>query len=47
MTETLALWWELVSLLPRAELKRIKDEFVERYLPAPSSEDAPLGGAPA
>jgi V/A-type H+-transporting ATPase subunit B len=33
VSETLALGWELASLLPRAELKRIKDEFVEKYLP--------------
>ena len=26
--------WELVALLPRTELKRIKDEYVEKYLPA-------------
>ena len=32
--ETLALGWELVALLPKTELKRIKDEFVEKYLPA-------------
>lgn len=31
--ETLALGWELVALLPREELKRIKDEYVDRYLP--------------
>ena len=31
--ETLAIGWELVALLPRTELKRIKDEFVEKYLP--------------
>ncbi|TLM74907.1 MAG: V-type ATP synthase subunit B, partial [Actinobacteria bacterium] len=32
VTETLALGWELAGLLPRGELKRIKDELVERYL---------------
>ena len=31
--ETLAIGWELMKLLPRTELKRIKDEYVERYLP--------------
>ncbi|MFA5844575.1 MAG: V-type ATP synthase subunit B [Coriobacteriia bacterium] len=31
--ETLSLGWELAALLPRSELKRIKDEFVEKYLP--------------
>jgi len=29
---TLEIGWELVRLLPRAELKRIKDEYVMRYL---------------
>ncbi len=39
--ETLALGWELVSLLPRVELKRIKDEFIERYLPVKAHEYRP------
>ena len=30
--ETLAVGWDLAGVLPRTELKRIKDEFVERYL---------------
>lgn len=29
--ETLALGWELLELLPKSELKRIKDEYIERY----------------
>ncbi len=29
--ETLALGWKLLSILPRSELKRIKDEFLDRY----------------
>ncbi|MEG2098096.1 MAG: V-type ATP synthase subunit B [Pseudoflavonifractor sp.] len=31
--ETLDLGWELLSILPRAELKRIKPELIEKYLP--------------
>lgn len=31
--ETLNLGWELLSLLPRAELKRVRDAFIEKYLP--------------
>ncbi len=31
--ETLTLGWELLSILPKAELKRIKPEFIEKYLP--------------
>ncbi len=34
--ETLALGWEIASILPRGELKRIKDEYVARYLPSDS-----------
>ena len=32
---TLEIGWELMALLPRAELKRIKDEYVARYLKEP------------
>lgn len=31
--QTLTLGWELLSILPRAELKRIKDAFIDKYLP--------------
>lgn len=31
--ETLSLGWELLSILPKSELKRIKPEFIEKYLP--------------
>ena len=31
--ETLDLGWELLSMLPRTELKRIKEELLEEYLP--------------
>ena len=31
--ETLNLGWELLSLLPRTELKRIKPELIEKYMP--------------
>jgi V/A-type H+-transporting ATPase subunit B len=45
--ETLALGWELAALLPRSELKRIKDEYVDRYLPhaaapEPTDEAKPI-----
>lgn len=29
--ETLTLGWKLLSILPKSELKRIKDHFVEQY----------------
>jgi V/A-type H+-transporting ATPase subunit B len=31
--ETLNLGWELLSILPVGELKRIKQEHIEQYLP--------------
>ena len=31
--ETLSIGWELLALLPRSELKRIKPEYIEKYLP--------------
>ena len=31
--ETLTLGWELLSILPRSELKRIRDEYIDKYLP--------------
>lgn len=32
--ETLAIGWELLSILPRTELKRISDEFLDKYYDA-------------
>ena len=31
--QTLDLGWELLSILPRSELKRIKSEYIDKYLP--------------
>ena len=31
--QTLDLGWELLSILPERELKRIKPEFIAKYLP--------------
>lgn len=31
--ETLALGWELLKIIPRSELKRVREEFIEKYLP--------------
>ena len=31
--ETLNIGWELLSLLPRSELKRVKVEHIEKYMP--------------
>ncbi len=31
--ETLSIGWELLAILPKSELKRVKDEYIEKYLP--------------
>jgi V/A-type H+-transporting ATPase subunit B len=31
--KTLEIGWDLLSILPRSELKRIRDEFLDKYLP--------------
>ena len=36
--ETLDLGWELLSILPESELKRIKPEHIEKYLPKKDAE---------
>ncbi len=33
IAETLDLGWQLLSILPRSELKRIKPEYIDKYLP--------------
>ena len=33
IVDTLTLGWELLSILPRTELKRIKPELIEKYMP--------------
>ena len=38
ITETLDLGWELLSLLPRSELKRVKVEQIEKYMPKKAEE---------
>ena len=43
--ETLALGWELLTLIPRAEIKRIKDEMIAEYLPARSGADGERAAA--
>ena len=32
--DTLELGWKLLTMLPRGELKRIRDEMVDEFLPA-------------
>ncbi len=31
--QTLTLGWDLLAMLPRSELKRVKDEYIEKYIP--------------
>ena len=31
--QTLNLGWDLLTVLPKAELKRIRDEYLDKYLP--------------
>jgi V/A-type H+-transporting ATPase subunit B len=31
--DTLTIGWELLTMLPRAELKRVRDEYLDKYLP--------------
>ncbi len=37
--ETLKIGWELLSILPKAELKRIRDTYIEKYLPKQSEQE--------
>jgi V/A-type H+/Na+-transporting ATPase subunit B len=36
--ETINLGWKLLSILPKGELKRIRDEYLEKYLPKREDE---------
>jgi V/A-type H+-transporting ATPase subunit B len=38
--QTLGIGWDLLTKIPRTEIKRIKDELVERYLPKVEAESA-------
>lgn len=31
--ESLAIGWDLLGMLPKSELKRVRDEFIEKYYP--------------
>ncbi len=37
--ETLTLGWKLLSILPKAELKRIRDEYIDKYLPTAEGDE--------
>jgi V/A-type H+-transporting ATPase subunit B len=36
--ETLDIGWQLLSILPRSELKRIRDEYIDKYFPTGGDE---------
>ena len=36
--ETLNLGWKLLKILTRTELKRIRDEYLEKYMPVGEDE---------
>ncbi|NLZ34615.1 MAG: V-type ATP synthase subunit B, partial [Clostridiales bacterium] len=36
--ETLELGWKLLKILPRTELKRIRDEYLDKYIPKGDDE---------
>lgn len=40
--DTLAIGWDLLTELPRTELKRIKYEFIDKYLPRENKMDSPV-----
>ena len=37
--ETLDIGWKLLSILPKSELKRIKEAYIEKYLPESGQAD--------
>lgn len=44
--ETLSIGWDLLTMIPRTELKRIKDDMIEKYLPVKADDDeAPAAAA--
>lgn len=40
ISQTLDLGWELLSMFPRSELKRIRDEYLDKYLPKFKKEES-------
>ena len=37
--ETLSIGWDLLTMIPRNEIKRIKDDMIDKYLPAKADDD--------
>ncbi len=40
INDTLGIGWDLLAMLPRAELKRVDDEYIERYMPKPAEAES-------
>ncbi len=38
--ETLSIGWQLLSILPKSELKRVRESFIEKYLPKSEDDEA-------
>ena len=38
--QTLDLGWELLTILPKAELKRVRDEYIKKYMPQKTEEQS-------
>ena len=43
--ETLKIGWDLLAMLPRSELKRVKDEYIERYMPVKEQKESVASAA--
>lgn len=37
--ETLSIGWDLLTMIPKSEIKRIKDDMIEKYLPVKTDDD--------
>ncbi|MBN1884468.1 MAG: V-type ATP synthase subunit B [Candidatus Krumholzibacteriota bacterium] len=44
--ETLTIGWDLLTHIPRSEIKRIRDEYIDRYLPVAEEEGGSAEAAP-
>ena len=39
--ETLSIGWELLTILPKSELKRVREAYIDKYLPEKQAESEP------
>ena len=45
--ETLSIGWDLLTMIPKSEIKRIKDDMIEKYLPVKTDDDKDPAAASA